>query len=721
MKFFSKTIFTLIYLSFLVSHLHSQTGDTLTVYQSEEIVVTATRSDQKVSDVTRSLSVITKDQIDNSVYLSPADVLSQQEGMSFIGIGQTPGSAQSVFTRGVNSNSTAVLIDGMRISDPSSIEDGVNLSELSLTDINQIEVVRGAHSTMYGSSAIGGVINFISEKNHKAGFNAEFSNQVGTFGSGTSLFSQDLFLNYTFMNGFYFNGEILNSKVNGLNATVDNTPDSLKFRKPDRDDFSKLEGMVKAGFINNDLDLFFSYRNMNQKADIDDGAFDDDDNAWLKYDRDIFTYNSSFRINNAIQLKFNIGYSKVKRRAENDSSLVDNLGNYDRTFTSDVFKGTTLNPNIVLSYNLNYLDIQLGAELYRETMTSDNYIYSNSIWGLYEARTSLDSLDLHTNSKSSFLHFDLNGGLIGKRYKSLNLAIGGRYINHSAYGDVFTYDINPSYKLGKNLFYGSVSTGYNAPSLYRLYAPNSNFISGITRGNPNLKPEKSNSFEIGYRYTLNRDNSFFISVFENKISNIHEYVYLWNSNTPIDSLSFLDDRGDTYINAGTMIIKGFEVGFSMKILETLLLRGNASWNDGRQEYSINDIDAKHTQGNHVQVYNNGRFVTGNYTIKGLNRRFNTMNISLVYSPFNNFSVTELLHYAGKRDDIYYNTAIEPYGALDRVPLGDYVLIDLSAMYQVIDPLKITIRVENLMNKKYSEIRGYNTKGRSFYLGLRYVL
>lgn len=72
--------------------------------------------------------------------------------------------------RGANSNHTVIMVDGMRLSDPSSVDNALDLGELSLTNIERIEIVRGAHSTLYGSSAIGGAVNIITKKNDRLGF-----------------------------------------------------------------------------------------------------------------------------------------------------------------------------------------------------------------------------------------------------------------------------------------------------------------------------------------------------------------------------------------------------------------------------------------------------------------------------------------------------------------------------------------------------------------------
>lgn len=692
----------------LNTQVFSQVDDSLTTYQhNEPIVVSATRTEQKASDVSRSLSVITKEEINNGIYISPLDILSQKEGMSFIGGGQTPGSAQTIFMRGVNSNSTAILIDGVRISDPSSIDNSLNFSEMSLSNISQIEVIRGAHSTLYGSSAIGGVINFITEKNRTMGLNADFSTQVGTFGESTSLFNQDLFLNYTFANGLYFNSEVFNYQIAGIDATVDNLPDSV-YKTTDRDDFSKLETSVKAGFVNDDLDAFIFYKHMDQKADIDDGAFADDDNRFVKSKGDLLTYNFKYKFNANIVAAFNGGYSNMLRTSTDDSSIVSYTGTYDHSYSFFEYTGELYTNELQFSYSKDNMNMLFGFSSNHENMNSLINSYSQ-YFGFYTD----ENRNFNTTTYSVFNHFDFNGSILSENLKYLNMAFGGRVFNHSVFKNAFTFDINPSCKMDNTLIYGSVSSGYNTPSLYRLYTP---FI-----GNKDLKPEKSLSLELGLRQSINKDYSFYISIFQNEISNIHEYVYLWDGSKSIDSLTALDNFGDTYINAGTMTTKGFEFGFKSIFFDQLIISGNASWLAGEQNYSPEDINSDHTNNNHVQVFNNGNFITGDINVEGLTRRSNTVNISILYTPSSKISVGSNIRYTGKRDDVIEDYTLGPWGAQGRKAVNAYTLVDLNGRYHLINPLQLTLRIENVLDKKYSEILGYNTRGRGFYMGLKYTL
>src|SRR5258706_9457432 len=232
----SKTIFFL-FMSFLA---HAQ-DDTVRVRTLEEVVISGSRQEERILDATRAITVINRDKIENSLYNSVGDLLARQQGIYLVGANQTPGTNQSLFLRGANSNQVAVMIDGVRITDPSSPNNVVDLSELSLTNVERIEIIEGSHSTLFGGAAIGGVVNIITRKNQGTGVHGFVSLQAGSFGNGSGTFSPQADINYSLNNGLYFNGSVFHQNVKGLNASID----TLKGGKaPDTDGFEKTDSYL---------------------------------------------------------------------------------------------------------------------------------------------------------------------------------------------------------------------------------------------------------------------------------------------------------------------------------------------------------------------------------------------------------------------------------------------------------------------------------------------
>jgi vitamin B12 transporter len=700
--------------------------DSLKKENLNEVVISATRTEKSINDVGRSITVISSDEIKKSGATSVAELLTQQEGVYVVGAGQNPGMTSSIFMRGANSNQTVILIDGVRITDPSAINNAIDVSELSLADISRIEIVRGSHSTLYGSSAIGGIVNIITKKAGKPGLSADASFIAGTFGPNTSELSENVSVGYVLKNGIYAGAELYNTNVNGLNATLDTVTDPNAYKHPDmQDDFNKLDWVAKVGFKNEKTNAYVSYKQTHQITDIDKAAYKDDDNYTLDFKRNLFTYGVSYKINDNFNVNYVGGFTNMNRLAIDDSSVVDKIGTSDRTYNRGEYEGKVLSNELQANYVRKGFNLVLGGGMYNESMNAHTRYNSP----FYNDTTSLDSIKPKASTSSIFLHTDIGGDLISEKIKWLTLSAGLRMSNHSLFGTNMTYEINPSVKTSENgLLYFTYATGYNAPSLYQLYDPtkyvtwDTQYSTGLSRGNKKLNPETSKTIEIGFKQKINNVN-ISVSYFKTVVENVIEYVYLWDKNIGLDTLGQdwgRDDyRGDTYINAATMTTEGIELGISSKIAEKLFVSANMSLTSGKLKYYPQDIDAAQTDGNHVQIFSNGAFMNKEAEVIGLTRRPNTANISLTYLPIKILSLRADVRYAGSRGDVIYEPTLGPYGALGTVSVKPYTLLDLSANVKIYKGLTAGVRISNVFDEKYPEINGFTTRGRGIYGNVRY--
>jgi vitamin B12 transporter len=245
----------------------------------------------------------------------------------------------------------------------------------------------------------------------------------------------------------------------------------------------------------------------------------------------------------------------------------------------------------------------------------------------------------------------------------------------------------------------------------------------ITRGNPTLDPETSASWEVGFKQKVSEGTSFGISVFTTETKNAIEYAYLWDKNIGIDTLGndwMRDDyRGDTYVNVGTMRTSGVELNVVSKLNEKFIAGANLSLVSGRLIYHSGGLDTSHTHGNHVQLYSSGVFLKNQDTeVLGLTRRPSTANVSLTWVPIKALRIRGDVRYVGARPDVYYESSLGPYGALATVPVGDYMLVDLTVKYDFTKNISAVVKGENLLDKEYFEINGFTTRGRAVYISLR---
>ena len=129
--------------------------------EAETVVVTANRSPTPISQVGQSITVLTTPELRLDQETTVADILARTPGVTLSRNGG-PGETSSLYIRGAESAQTVVLIDGVKVNDPTDPSTGYDFANLTTGDISRIEVLRGPQSTLYGSEAVGGVVNVIT-------------------------------------------------------------------------------------------------------------------------------------------------------------------------------------------------------------------------------------------------------------------------------------------------------------------------------------------------------------------------------------------------------------------------------------------------------------------------------------------------------------------------------------------------------------------------------
>ncbi len=698
----------------VLSQNQTPSADSTANYRMDEIIITANRFEESPFSVGRNVTVIGQQEIERSAYSSVGELLASRQSVHMVGIGQTPGSLQTAYIRNANSDNSVVLIDGMRISDPSATDNSLNLAELSLANVQRVEIVRGAHSTLYGSSAIGGVINIITKNKTEPGFSGNVETNHGIYSDDTYATTNSAFLNYTGTGGFYGNAAAYWRDTRGMDATIDTVSDAA-FHTTDRDGFEKLDLNGKVGYKTDRWDAFASYRRVDQTNEADQGAFADDDNAFADFQRDLLNYQVRYQLSKVVELTFKGGYSDLDRDFVNDSSRVDAAENFDGAVNETHAVASLLENEVTGQYQNEHFTATAGIGNTRQTMNIETFTFNRAFD--FESSTDLDSLNLEENISHVFLHTELGGGLITEAIDNITLGLGARLLDHNRFGMHATYEVNPKVQLSPGaLVYGAITTGFNAPSLYQLNTPEQGAGAFTARGNAELRPETSVSYELGWKQRIGSRLQFNAALFKTEVKDVIEYVYLWNSDTPVGELSFQEYLGDTYLNASRQDVRGLEIGLDAQLTRRLSFHGDAGFTDSELSFSPENIDTEQIGGNHVQVFESGEFVSNAAELDGLTRRpAFSGNFRIKYRPSDMFSFTVSSRFVGSRDDIAYSPALGPLGALQFNEVDAYNLTDLGARYEVSQNLAFNIKIENIFDENYREINGYQTKGRGFFV------
>ncbi|NLN13964.1 MAG: TonB-dependent receptor, partial [Arcobacter skirrowii] len=448
-----KTNISLVASFLLATNLYSQTTTLETI-----TVTSATKSEQKLKDVTANVDAITAEDIEAIKFKTVAEALQTIPGIQ---VSQSGGIGQqtSLFLRGMDSKKTLVLIDGIRYNDPSG--NGANFEHLMINDIERIEVIKGAQSSIWGADASAGVINIIT-KSAKDGTYANINLEAGRYDSKIAK------LNVSHKN------ESFDAKLSATRVDTDGfsamTPKGEKSKNYEDDGYENTTVNLKLGYNFDDSNrVSTSYEIIDTEVDIDD-FFNKDPN-----NKDI--------------AKTKTHLANITYENRNDIALTKFYGNYTdikREYTSSTpkYKGTIKEYGLNTSIDyLNSSNLTLGADYKKfENKANIDKEYNNK--GIFISNTNkfFDDKTIFTQA----LRYDRYSDFENKTTGKIGLK---QYIID---------DLNISANYG---------TGYNIPTTFELYDASS--------GNINLKPEKTKTYDIGIEY-----KGFSATYFNSKIENL---------------------------------------------------------------------------------------------------------------------------------------------------------------------------------------------------------
>lgn len=460
----------------------------------DEVTVTATKKELKQSQTGKVVTVIDQATLQRNVGKSLTEILNTQAGIFIAGANNAPGSNQELYFRGAATANTLILIDGVPLQDPSQINNAADLNNINPSQIERIEILKGAQSTLWGSNAVAGVVNIITKKGGDKKIAAtamlsygSYNTLKGSAGLNGSLdkFNYNIIYNHT------------NSK--GFSAACDSTGKN----NFDNDGLKQNNFQASLGYrFTPNLSMQYTGNFGKYKADADAGAFADDKDTRIENSNLLNSLRFSYKTaKTALHLVQSI--TNAKRLFTDDSTHVGGFAKWVR----GTYKGQSIVTDVYGNFNFTDHISLVGGLQYINQKTDQDY-KSISSFGPYSSALGSDSAKTNNISVySSLLLLNLNG---------FNNEVGFRFNHHSIYGNNVTFSFNPSYNIDENTrVFVNISSGYRTPTLYELYSE---------YGNKKLKPENSMNYELGFQVFGNeKQNSLRFVGFKRDIKNLIIY------------------------------------------------------------------------------------------------------------------------------------------------------------------------------------------------------
>ena len=526
---------------------YSQTADE-EIESLDEVVLIDSKFEIKRENSGKVVTRITGEEIERSSGQSIAEVINRISGIEINGTRSNDGQNLGYYVRGGRNRQVVILVDGVQLSDASSIANDFDLRLLPLDQVASIEIIKGASSTLYGSGAATAVVNISTKEPVKKIIGLQLQTIVGTNNSQINKnFTTASFDNAVAVSGraskFDYQVNLSNRFSESMSAVK---PEDTRLEFED-DPFNKYNVYARFGYkISERLKFHFfgNYDKFNSSFD-DSFMYQDADNNlnsaqfrtgshWVaSYSNGSFIFSDSYTVlDREVTSAYPVKYD----------SKVYSFDAHNKYTFKEIFH-TVIGLNGVLS-EFNSYGIPFGESNFEQTASAEE--------------ANFDIIDPYMN-------------LVYISGWGFNFNSGARLNIHSEYGNHLVYNINPSYtyalKEGYLKALVSYGTAYITPSLYQLY--------DTVYGNLNLNPEESHTLEGGLEY---EGKNFRLSgvYFERKTRNFVDFV-------TIDAENFLSQFRNI---DETFYANGVEVELKATVIPKLDLTGNYTYTRAAQRFSL---------------------------------------------------------------------------------------------------------------------------------------
>ena len=469
----------------------SQT-DSTKVEKLNEVVVTDSKFQLKRENSGKVITKITSKDLEKLQGQSIAEIIGRTVGVEINGVRSNAGQNLSYFVRGGRNRQVLILIDGIQVTDPSQIANDYDLRLLNADQVESIEILKGASSTLYGSGAATAVINIKLKEASEKAFNLNLRSTLGTNQSS----DENNYAIQDFRNSVSVNGSV--EKFNYLASFGHQFTDGLSAIEngTEPDAFNSYNGNVKLGYKFSNAFKLNTYASFDKfKADFDD--------SFGMMDADNVSFSKQYRIGVSPEFKYNNGsvivnaaYNDVEREIESSFPSLFNA----QSIIVDAFNRYNFSDKFYTVIGVNFQDNQ---------MESFSIPFGESDFS--------QSIDPET---AQFTITDPYANVVYVSGFGLNINAGLRLNNHSEYGSHLVYNLNPSYKVDLDFGYvkglASYSTAFITPSLFQLFEP--------SYGNADLEPEENQTIEVGTEISIKDKATFSLVYFNRNEDNFIDFI-----------------------------------------------------------------------------------------------------------------------------------------------------------------------------------------------------
>ena len=622
------------------------------VIEVPDVVVSATKTPISAKHVTSAVEVIKGEDLEKRKIKTVVDALRLAQGLAVFSNGG-PGTSANVRIRGGKAEHTLVLIDGAIVNDPAT--GAIDFANLTTENIEQIEILRGAQSMLWGADAMGGVIHITTKK-----------------GRGQPTISG--FMEYGSYASFREGGN-----VNGAKGPVDfslsisrwdaSSFSAINYRRgaTERDGHHNLQVSTRIGVqLPKDGRLDFSLRWWDARTTFDGVAGDLSTSP-----ADIYGSRSQSRnlmLTGSYEQPLTSWWTQKLTLSQNTFKSLQNSGPVGRNLVT----GETMTPDPACFASNCFYPFRFQLEVVNRRLEWQNNF---KFWDPLLITVGYQFREDQGENPNNFVNPNnkILSSHAGFAQAQLNIAdrlfftAGGRHDRYNAFGDATTYRVTGGYLIKETgtKLRASYATGFRAPTMNQLFFVDPSFPTPV----PDLKPEKSKSMDVGI------DQSFFDG--RVKISG----GYFWNHYTNLIQFVFAPPVIGL-INIGQAQSKGYEVSVSAQVLAWLEIHGQYTRTMTR--------DLSQNVGARLPQW-----------------PVDSASAGLTLLPIDVLRLTLDYRYVGSRTNAFPPAQMDPFHVFSG-----------SLSYDVIKQIQVYGRIENAFNARYEELLNFGTPALSLFGGIK---